>query len=110
MGPTHVRIINLYTLFSPSSLFDLHDPIILKKRWIEFMRKGSPKNKECAASVLLEWCSNNSRFKMAALQFGVYKRLIDIRENGIRRAQRKAIAIFRPHKQERAYLILLSPM
>ncbi|TKY65409.1 U-box domain-containing protein 15 [Spatholobus suberectus] len=60
---------------------------------IGFMREGSPKNKECAASVLLELCSNNSSFILAALQFGVYEHLMEIKQNGTNRAQRKAIAI-----------------
>ncbi|KAK7340290.1 hypothetical protein VNO77_20992 [Canavalia gladiata] len=60
---------------------------------VEFMREGTPKNKECAASVLLELCSSNSNFILAALQFGVYEHLIQIKESGTNRAQRKAIAI-----------------
>ncbi|XP_014496821.1 U-box domain-containing protein 15 [Vigna radiata var. radiata] len=60
---------------------------------VEFMREGSPKNKECAASVLLELCLNNSSFILAALQFGVYEHLIQIKQNGTNRAQRKAMAI-----------------
>ncbi|XP_027352897.1 U-box domain-containing protein 15 [Abrus precatorius] len=59
---------------------------------VEFMREGSPKNKECAASVLLELCSNNSSFILAALQFGVYEHLTEIKQNGTDRAKRKAIA------------------
>ncbi|KHN29326.1 U-box domain-containing protein 15 [Glycine soja] len=60
---------------------------------VDFMREGSPKNKECAASVLLELCSSNSSFTLAALQFGVYEYLMEIKQNGTNRAQRKAIAI-----------------
>ncbi|KAG4925606.1 hypothetical protein JHK87_051146 [Glycine soja] len=60
---------------------------------VEFMREGSPKNKECAASVLLELCSSNSSFTLAALQFGVYEYLMEIKQNGTNRAQRKANAI-----------------
>ncbi|CAK8542397.1 unnamed protein product [Lathyrus sativus] len=60
---------------------------------VEFTRQGTPKNKECAASVLLELCSSNSSFTLAALQFGVYEHLIEIKESGTSRAQRKANAI-----------------
>ncbi|KAL2330254.1 hypothetical protein Fmac_017835 [Flemingia macrophylla] len=60
---------------------------------VGFMREGTPKNKECAASVLLELCSHNSQFILAALQFGVYDHLIEIKQTGTNRAQRKAIAI-----------------
>ena len=60
---------------------------------VEFCRDGSPKNKECAASVLLELCSSNSSFTLAALQFGVYEHLIEIKQSGTSRAQRKANAI-----------------
>ncbi|KAJ1375515.1 Zinc finger, RING/FYVE/PHD-type [Sesbania bispinosa] len=60
---------------------------------VGFIREGSPKNKECAASVLLELCSSNSSFILAALQFGVYEHLIEIKESGTNRAQRKANAI-----------------
>ncbi|KAK7374312.1 hypothetical protein VNO80_07740 [Phaseolus coccineus] len=60
---------------------------------VEFMREGTPKNKECAASVLLELCSNNSSFTLAALQFGVYEHLMEIKQSGTNRAQRKAMAI-----------------
>ncbi|RDX61251.1 U-box domain-containing protein 15, partial [Mucuna pruriens] len=60
---------------------------------VAFMRDGTPKNKECAASVLLELCINNSSFTLAALQFGVYEHLIEIKQNGTSRAQRKAVGI-----------------
>ncbi|KAB1203541.1 U-box domain-containing protein 15 [Morella rubra] len=59
---------------------------------VEFIRDGTPKNKECATSVLLELGSNNSSFILAALQFGVYEYLIEIARNGTNRAQRKANA------------------
>ncbi|XP_058754653.1 U-box domain-containing protein 15-like [Vicia villosa] len=60
---------------------------------VEFTREGTPKNKECAASVLLELCTSNSSFTLAALQFGVYEHLVEIKESGTNRAQRKANAI-----------------
>ncbi|XP_050267885.1 U-box domain-containing protein 15 [Quercus robur] len=60
---------------------------------VEFIQKGTPKNKECATSVLLELGSNNSSFILAALQFGVYEHLIEIANSGTNRAQRKANAV-----------------
>lgn len=60
---------------------------------VEFIGQGTPKNKECAASVLLELCSSNSSFILAALQFGVYEHLIELKHSGTNRAQRKANAI-----------------
>ncbi|PPD83760.1 hypothetical protein GOBAR_DD19311 [Gossypium barbadense] len=57
---------------------------------VDIIKKGTPKNKECAASVLLELSSNNSSHILAALQFGVYEHLVDISETGTNRAQRKA--------------------
>ncbi|XP_024020108.1 U-box domain-containing protein 15 [Morus notabilis] len=62
---------------------------------VDFIREGAPKNKECAASVLLELGSNNSSFMLAALQFGVYKHLVDITRSGTNRGQRKANAILK---------------
>ncbi|KAL1189332.1 U-box domain-containing protein 15 [Cardamine amara subsp. amara] len=60
---------------------------------VEFIRQGTPKNKECATSVLLELGSNNSSFILAALQFGVYEHLVEISTSGTNRAQRKANAL-----------------
>ncbi|KAF1892541.1 hypothetical protein Lal_00011007 [Lupinus albus] len=60
---------------------------------VEFIREGTAKNRECAASVLLELCSANSSFILAALQFGVYEHLIEMKQSGTSRAQRKANAI-----------------
>ncbi|EOA15163.1 hypothetical protein CARUB_v10028542mg [Capsella rubella] len=60
---------------------------------VEFIRQGTPKNKECATSVLLELGSNNSSFILAALQFGVYEYLVEITTSGTNRAQRKANAL-----------------
>jgi hypothetical protein len=60
---------------------------------VEFIREGTPKNKECATSVLLELGSKNSTFILAALQFGVYEHLIEITRSGTNRAQRKANAV-----------------
>ncbi|XP_057966320.1 U-box domain-containing protein 15 [Malania oleifera] len=57
---------------------------------VEIIKNGTPKNKECATSVLLELGLHNSSFILAALQFGVYEYLVDIVRCGTNRAQRKA--------------------
>ncbi|XP_021612923.1 U-box domain-containing protein 15 [Manihot esculenta] len=60
---------------------------------VEFIKNGTPKNKECATSVLLELGLKNSSFILAALQYGVYEHLAEIQINGTNRAQRKANAL-----------------
>ncbi|KAF2324782.1 hypothetical protein GH714_016773 [Hevea brasiliensis] len=60
---------------------------------VEFIKEGTPKNKECATSVLLELGSNNSSFILAALQYGVYEHLVEVKTSGTNRAQRKANAL-----------------
>ncbi|KAL4308457.1 hypothetical protein GQ457_01G008650 [Hibiscus cannabinus] len=60
---------------------------------VNFIKDGTPKNKECATSVLLELSSNNSSHVLAALQFGVYEHLVEITRSGTNRAQRKANAL-----------------
>ncbi|KAL6011929.1 hypothetical protein ACLOJK_002395 [Asimina triloba] len=57
---------------------------------VELIRSGTPKNKECALSVLLELAVNNSSFMLAALQYGVYDHLAEVAKGGTNRAQRKA--------------------
>ncbi|KAK6939078.1 Armadillo [Dillenia turbinata] len=57
---------------------------------VRFISEGTPKNKECAASVLLELGSNNQHIILAALQYGVYEHLAEIMKSGTNRAQRKA--------------------
>lgn len=57
---------------------------------VGIIRNGTPKNKECATSVLLEFGLNNSSFILAALQFGVYEHLVELARSGTNRAQRKA--------------------
>ncbi|KAE8680370.1 U-box domain-containing protein 15 [Hibiscus syriacus] len=63
------------------------------KTLVDFIKNGTPKNKECATSVLLELSSNNSSHILAALQFGVYEHLVKIKQSGTNRAQRKATAL-----------------
>ncbi|KAL5562353.1 hypothetical protein UlMin_032100 [Ulmus minor] len=57
---------------------------------VGIIRNGTPKNKECATSVLLELGLNNSSFILAALQYGVYEHLVELSRCGTNRAKRKA--------------------
>ncbi|KAK3038844.1 hypothetical protein RJ639_028566 [Escallonia herrerae] len=57
---------------------------------VDLIKDGTPKNKECAAAVLLELGSKNSNLFLAALQYGVYDHLVDVSKSGTDRGQRKA--------------------
>ncbi|KAK9164940.1 hypothetical protein Scep_000131 [Stephania cephalantha] len=57
---------------------------------VDFIKCGTPKNKECAISVLLELGLHNSSCLLAALQFGVYEHLVEVSRSGTNRGQRKA--------------------
>lgn len=60
---------------------------------VRFMREGTPKNKECAASVLLKLCTNNNNNLVVALQYGVYEHVSEISRNGTKRGKMKAVAM-----------------
>ncbi|XP_071702897.1 U-box domain-containing protein 15-like [Rutidosis leptorrhynchoides] len=60
---------------------------------VKFMRSGTPKNKECAAAVLLKLCTNNNNNLVVALQYGVYEHVSEVSQNGTKRAKKKAAAI-----------------
>ncbi|CAI0382117.1 unnamed protein product [Linum tenue] len=60
---------------------------------VEFIVDGTPKNKECATSVLLELGSGNPHYMLVALQFGAYDHLVEIRKSGTERGKRKANAL-----------------
>jgi hypothetical protein len=63
------------------------------KTLVEIIRNGTPKNKECALSVLLQLGLHNSSIILAALQYGVYEHLVELTKSGTNRAQRKANSI-----------------
>ncbi|CAN1781849.1 U-box domain-containing protein 15 [Linum perenne] len=63
------------------------------EKLVEFMKDGTPKNKECATSVLLELGSGNSNYILMGLQFGVYEHLVEMSETGTDRGKRKANAL-----------------
>ncbi|KAL9673453.1 hypothetical protein QQ045_029711 [Rhodiola kirilowii] len=62
----------------------------LIEKLVDFIKEGTPKNKECATSVLLELCTDSSSSMLTALQFGVYEYLVEVASKGTSRAQRKA--------------------
>ncbi|KAF9595817.1 hypothetical protein IFM89_005303 [Coptis chinensis] len=57
---------------------------------VQLIKDGTPNNKECAVSVLLELGSNNSSFVLAALQYGIFDHLIEVARSGTNRTQRKS--------------------
>ncbi|OAY67439.1 U-box domain-containing protein 15, partial [Ananas comosus] len=57
---------------------------------VGFVKDGTPKNKECALSVLLELCTHSNSFLLDALKFGIYEHVIEVSKSGTSRAQRKA--------------------
>ncbi|URD96159.1 U-box domain-containing protein 15 [Musa troglodytarum] len=57
---------------------------------VRLIQGGTPKNKECALSVLLELGSHGSSFLLTALQFGVYDHVREVEKSGTNRGQRKA--------------------
>lgn len=59
------------------------------ERLVEFIRDGTPKNKECAVSVLLELGLHDTSLVLAAVRLGVYEELCEISKTGTSRAQRK---------------------
>lgn len=70
---------------------------------VEIIKNGTPKNKECATSVLLELGLSNSYFILAALQYGVYEHLVEITRCGTNRGQRKAKSLLQ-HMSEREHI------
>uniref|UniRef100_A0A453TAV6 RING-type E3 ubiquitin transferase n=1 Tax=Aegilops tauschii subsp. strangulata TaxID=200361 RepID=A0A453TAV6_AEGTS len=57
---------------------------------VRIIKEGTPKNKECALSVILELGSHNNALMVHALGFGLQEHLTEIAKNGTSRAQRKA--------------------
>ncbi|TVU05474.1 hypothetical protein EJB05_48640, partial [Eragrostis curvula] len=60
------------------------------EKLVRLIKDGTPKNKECALSVLLELGSNSKPLLVHALRFGLHEDLSKIAKNGTSRAQRKA--------------------
>lgn len=63
------------------------------EKLVRLIKDGTPKNKECALSVLLELGSNSKPLLVHALRFGLHEDLSKIAKNGTSRAQRKATSL-----------------
>ncbi|GJU37636.1 EEIG1/EHBP1 N-terminal domain-containing protein [Tanacetum coccineum] len=57
---------------------------------VEFIRSGSPSNKENAAAVLVNLCSGDKEYLIEAQGFGVRDILGDLQQNGTNRGKKKA--------------------
>ncbi|ESQ51370.1 hypothetical protein EUTSA_v10016364mg [Eutrema salsugineum] len=57
---------------------------------VDYVRSGSPRNKENAAAVLVHLCSWNQQHLIEAEKLGVMSLLIEMAENGTDRGKRKA--------------------
>lgn len=57
---------------------------------VDFIRSGSPRNKENAAAILVHLCSGNQQHLIEAQKLGIMSLLIEMAENGTDRGKRKA--------------------
>ncbi|RWV84878.1 hypothetical protein GW17_00053378 [Ensete ventricosum] len=57
---------------------------------VQLIKEGTPKNKECALSVLLELGTHDSSLVSAAQRLGVYEHVCEVEKSGTNRAKRKA--------------------
>ncbi|XP_010535503.1 PREDICTED: U-box domain-containing protein 13 [Tarenaya hassleriana] len=57
---------------------------------VEFIRTGSPRNRENAAAVLVHLCSGDQQHLVEAQKLGLMAPLIDLAQNGTDRGKRKA--------------------
>ncbi|PUZ51935.1 hypothetical protein GQ55_6G230600 [Panicum hallii var. hallii] len=63
------------------------------EKLVRLIKDGTPKNKECALSVLLELGTNSKPLLVHGLRFGLHEDLSKIAKNGTSRAQRKASSL-----------------
>ncbi|WOK99802.1 U-box domain-containing protein 15-like [Canna indica] len=66
---------------------------------VRLIKEGTPKNKECAISVLLELGSHESSFVLTAIDCGLYVYVCEIEQGGTSRGQRKAKAFLQLMRQ-----------
>ncbi|KAH7846805.1 hypothetical protein Vadar_018402 [Vaccinium darrowii] len=57
---------------------------------VQFIKEGTPKNKECAVALALELGTKNPNLVLAALRYGVYEYVVELEKSGTNRGQRKA--------------------
>jgi len=65
------------------------------EKLVRLIKDGTPKNKECALSVLLELGTNSRPLLVHGLRFGLHEDLSKIAKNGTSRAQRKANSLIK---------------
>ena len=65
------------------------------EKLVRLIKDGTPKNKECALSVLLELGTNSKPLLVHGLRFGLHEDLSKIAKNGTSRAQRKANSLIK---------------
>ncbi|KQJ98660.2 hypothetical protein BRADI_3g38610v3 [Brachypodium distachyon] len=69
------------------------------EKLVQLIKEGTPKNKECALSVLLELGSKKQPLLVHALRFGLHEHLSIIARTGTSRAQRKANSLIQLAKK-----------
>ncbi|KAF7101621.1 hypothetical protein CFC21_102898 [Triticum aestivum] len=69
------------------------------EKLVQLIKEGTPKNKECALSVLLELGSKKQTLLVHALRFGLHEHLSQIAKTGTSRAQRKANSLIQIAKK-----------
>lgn len=57
---------------------------------VQFIKEGTPKNKECAVALVLELGTKNPNLVLVALQYGMYEHVVELENSGTNRGQRKA--------------------
>ncbi|WVZ92430.1 hypothetical protein U9M48_038496 [Paspalum notatum var. saurae] len=65
------------------------------EKLVRLIKDGTPKNKECALSVLLELGTNSKPLLVHGLRFGLHEDLSKIAKDGTSRAQRKANSLIK---------------
>ncbi|CAM0911536.1 unnamed protein product [Alopecurus aequalis] len=69
------------------------------EKLVQLIKEGTPKNKECALSILLELGTKKQPLLVHALRFGLYEHLSNITKTGSSRAQRKANSLIQLAKK-----------
>ncbi|CAM0954154.1 unnamed protein product [Alopecurus aequalis] len=69
------------------------------EKLVQLIKEGTPKNKECALSVLLELGTKKQPLLVHALRFGLHEHLSNITKTGTSRAQRKANSLIQLAKK-----------
>uniref|UniRef100_A0ACD6AI11 Uncharacterized protein n=1 Tax=Avena sativa TaxID=4498 RepID=A0ACD6AI11_AVESA len=69
------------------------------EKLVQLIKEGTPKNQECALSVLLELGTKKQPLLVHALRFGLHEHLSKIAKTGTSRAQRKANSLIQLAKK-----------